>query len=625
MALLKISEPGGKPARTRHKLAVGIDLGTTHSLVAAPCGKTVETLPDQAGRHLLPSVVRFLADKQPPQVGYDAWDEAINDPRNTVISVKRFLGKSLEEIRKENAYLEYEFLEDQKPGVTILRTVAGNKNPIEISAEILRTLKSRAETYLKGSLDGAVITVPAYFDDSQRQQTRDAARLAGLEVLRLLNEPTAAAVAYGLDSGDEGDVVVFDLGGGTFDVSVLRLQKGVFQVLATGGDTSLGGDDFDRLLAEWILTQSESSATKEPVRGNALLTLARQIKHQLSEQDTVAVEYENFSGTIDSENFTSLAAPLVAKTIKACKRVLRDARLTPEDIKNVILVGGATRMPVIRQVVKTFFKREPLTTIDPDKVVAIGAGIQADVLAGNKPGDTFLLLDVNPLSLGIETMGELVEKIIPRNSTIPATRTQEFTTYKDGQSVMLFHVVQGERELVSDCRSLARFELRGIPPMAAGAAKIQVTFQVDADGLLSVSAVEASSGVSARVQVKPSYGLDSSEIEKMLIESREYAEKDVQLRALKEAQLEANQILAALDSALAVDGNLLDDKEQEQISVARKHLEDSLNTADNREIHRLTEKLNAATAEFAARRMDIQIAKALRGESINTASHDENR
>ncbi|MEZ5492502.1 MAG: Fe-S protein assembly chaperone HscA [Gammaproteobacteria bacterium] len=622
MALLQIAEPGGKPAIAPRKRAVGIDLGTTNSLVAAPCGEKVETLPDPQGRHLLPSAVRYLADNQGVHVGYEALQEAVTDPLNTVISVKRFLGKGLKEIRTANPFLAYKFVAEDATSMPVIETAAGPRNPIEVSAEILGVLKSRAEKFLSGSLDGAVITVPAYFNDAQRQQTRDAARLVGLNVLRLLNEPTAAAVAYGLDSGDEGNVVVFDLGGGTFDVSVLSLQKGVFQVLSTGGDTNLGGDDFDHLVANWILEQAGNGSDLGASQQGALLQAARQAKHGLTDNDRVTVNFGDWSGELGASEFAALSSALVDKTLNACRRVLRDAGMKVTEIDNVVLVGGATRMPVIRQRVSEFFQRQPLSHIDPDKVVAIGAGIQADVLVGNKSSDTFLLLDVNPLSLGIETVGDLVEKIIPRNTTIPVAKAQEFTTFKDGQTAMLIHVVQGEREMVRDCRSLARFELRGIPPMAAGAAKVRVTFQVDADGLLSVSATETASGRSAEVQVKPSYGLSGDEIEKMLRSSQEHARVDRQARALQEARVEAEQILDALAGALQADGSLLDPAEAEHIAEATRALESALEGEDSSTIHERTEKLNAASASFAAKRMDQQIGRALRGEAITSVVRD---
>lgn len=621
MALLQISEPGGKGPKVSRKFAVGIDLGTTNSLVAAPCGDSVETLPDDQGRDLLPSVVRYLDGETQPQVGYLALANAISDPLNTVISAKRFLGKHVAEIAEANPFLPYRFVNTGDKEIPAIDTAAGPRTPLEVSADILRVLASRAEKFLNGSLDGAVITVPAYFNDAQRQQTRDAARLAGLKVLRLLNEPTAAAVAYGLDSNDEGNAVVYDLGGGTFDVSILSLQRGVFQVLATGGDTSLGGDDFDNVLANWVIKQSGNKDPLEPAARSELLAAVRDARHALTDSASVALQFDKWQGTLDRDTFAELVNELTDRTLNACRRVLRDAGLKVGDIDNVVLVGGATRMPVVRHRVADFFQRQPLADIDPDKVVAIGAGIQADVLVGNKPDDSFLLLDVNPLSLGIETVGELVEKIIPRNTTIPVAKAQEFTTFKDGQTAMLIHVVQGERELVSDCRSLARFELRGIPPMTAGAAKIRVTFQVDADGLLSVSATEVSTGTTAEIQVKPSYGLSSNVIEEMLKASQRYADEDMQARVLNEARIEAQQILDALVGALISDSNLLTEDELDRIKTATGKLETALQTQDSRQIQELTARLNAETAEFATRRMDKEIVRALRGETISSV-HD---
>lgn len=635
MALLKISEPGGKPAQPMHRLAVGIDLGTTNSLVAASCGGGVECLPDENDETLLPSVVHYSADQQ-ATVGSEAQAEAIDDPHNTIASVKRLLGKSLGELRAEDNYLPFQFDESRDDSSPAILTAAGAKDPVEISAVILAALAARAETCLKGSLEGAVITVPAYFNDAQRQQTKDAARLAGLNVLRLLNEPTAAAVAYGLDSQDQGRVIVFDLGGGTFDVSLLSLQKGVFEVLATGGDTNLGGDDFDKLILAWIQQQSgqqqpNQSQPRQPQSSQhqqaeasehtRLLQLANQAKHALSSEDSVTLTHAGWSGTLDNEKFAELAEPLVSRTIKLCRRVLRDAGLKVADIDNIVMVGGATRMPVIRDAVSDFFAKPPLTDIDPDKVVAIGAGIQADVLIGNKSADSFLLLDVNPLSLGIETMGELVEKIIPRNTTIPVSRAQEFTTYKDGQTAMSLHVMQGERELVSDCRSLARFGLQGIPPMVAGAAKVRVTFQVDADGLLSVSAEELSSGKRAEIQVKPSYGLNADAIEQMLKSSQDNAAADMETRSLKEAQVEATQLIDAIANAREVDGELLDETEAQAISEAIAQLQAALVDAGANQVRELTEQLNRVSGEFAARRMDLHIGKALKGESIDAIEH----
>ena len=615
MALLQISEPGGKPQQKPRRRAVGIDLGTTNSLVATRCGAAVETLPDEDGGHLLPSVVRYLEDGS-VVVGGAARAASVADPGSTIVSAKRLLGKGLDEIRRDNPSLPYEF-STGKPDAPAILTAAGPRSPLEVSAEILKVLARRAEKYLAGPLDGAVVTVPAYFNDAQRQQTRDAARLAGLQVLRLLNEPTAAAVAYGLDSGEQGNIVVYDLGGGTFDVSILSLQKGVFQVLDTGGDTSLGGDDFDRAVANWIAGCVPPDKAPDGSRYNALLAEANRVRHALTGADSVAVHWQGWTGNLDNRQLAEMCKPLIDKTLLTCRRVLRDAGLSVTDISSVVLVGGATRMPVIRQQVEAFFQQPPLASIDPDRVVAIGAGIQADVLAGNKSAENFLLLDVNPLSLGIETMGELVEKIIPRNTTIPVARAQEFTTFKDGQTAMSLHVVQGERELVSECRSLARFELRGIPSMVAGAAKVKVTFQVDADGLLSVNATELSTGQSAEIQVKPSYGLHSEEIEAMLRASHEHAQDDMKIRALREAQLEGRQLLDALAAALAADADLLDDRELARIETASSALRTALEGDDAGRIHELTEKLNHSTEQFATRRMDQQISKALRGASIN--------
>ena len=622
MALLQISEPGGKPAKPMHRLAVGIDLGTTNSLVAASCGGKVEILPDEAGNYLLPSVVHYR-DSGPPDVGEGARAAALTDPANTIVSVKRLLGRSVDELLNVPQYAQHAFDTSRADSSPAILTAAGSKDPVQVSADILRVLAARGEHCLKGKLEGAVITVPAYFNDAQRQQTRDAARLAGLNVLRLLNEPTAAAVAYGLDSRDEGNVIVFDLGGGTFDVSLLSLQKGVFEVLATGGNTHLGGDDFDQLLADWIVAESGAGNPTDAGERARLRRYANELKHRLSGADRVEAAWGDWRGEIDHARFAELCRPLIARTIGTCRRVLRDAGMGVEDIDNIVLVGGATRMPVVREAVAEFFGREPLTGIDPDKVVAMGAGIQADVLIGNKPADSFLLLDVNPLSLGLETMGELVEKIIPRNTTIPVSRAQEFTTFKDGQTGMSLHVVQGERELVSDCRSLARFELTGIPPMVAGAAKVRVTFQVDADGLLSVTAEELSTGKKAEIQVKPSYGLDADQIEDMLKASQEHAQEDMALRSLKEAEVEARQLLDALAAAREADGDLLEDGEAERIERASARLQQAIEAGDSRRIHERTEELNRVSGDFAARRMDLHISRALRGSSIagsNTTS-----
>ena len=616
MALLKISEPGEKLAIPVHRFAVGIDLGTTNSLVSTSSGQDIEVLPDDAGKYLLPSVVQYSAEVD-PVVGKIAISAAINDPKNTISSVKRLLGRSIEEVLTAPQFKHYDFDTQRTDSIPAIITAAGIKDSVQISADILRTLVDRAEKFLGGKLEGAVITVPAYFNDAQRQQTKDAARLIGLNVLRLLNEPTAAAVAYGLDSRDEGNVVVFDLGGGTFDVSLLSLKKGVFEVLATSGDTLLGGDDFDYLLAAWIKSEASPTTELNPMEEAELLRLANLAKHQLSDQNETSLNYLGWSGVITRAKFAKLCESLITRTISTCRRVLRDASLSIEEIDNIVLVGGSTRMPIVRDSVAEFFGKVPLTDFDPDKVVAIGAGIQADVLIGNKSVDDFLLLDVNPLSLGIETMGELVEKIIPRNTTIPAAKAQEFTTFKDGQTAMSLHVVQGERELVSDCRSLARFELRDIPSMVAGAAKIRVTFQVDADGLLSVMAEELSTGKTAEVQVKPSYGLDADSIEKMLSSSHENAKEDMEIRALREAQIEARQLIDAISSARSIDGQLLIAQEAVRIEEVVAELQLLMEQGTSVQIRELTEELNRLSSEFASRRMDLHIGEALRGESID--------
>lgn len=622
MALLQISEPGGKPAAPKHRLAVGIDLGTTNSLVAASCGPKVEILPDEQGNYLLPSIVRYT-ESGSPQVGHAARAAVIEDPANTIVSVKRLLGRSMQEVVGSEQFSQYRFDDSRKDGAPALLTAAGVKDPIEVSADILSTLAQRAEKALKGKLEGVVITVPAYFNDAQRQQTKDAARLAGLDVLRLLNEPTAAAVAYGLDSQDQGNVIVFDLGGGTFDVSLLSLQKGVFEVLSTGGNTSLGGDDFDRILIDLIKSKLNIHEQLDHHKAAQLSHAAIEAKHELSAASEASVEFAGQSVQITTQEFAEASQELVAKTITTCRRVMRDAGLEKEAIDNIVMVGGATRMPVIRKAVTDFFGKEPLTDIDPDKVVAIGAGIQADVLIGNKSSESFLLLDVNPLSLGIETMGELVEKIIPRNTTIPVARAQEFTTFKDGQTAMVLHVMQGERELVKDCRSLARFELRGIPPMVAGAAKIRVTFQVDADGLLSVLAEELSTGTRSEIQVKPSFGLGADDIEQMLQASQEHAEQDMQVRALRETQVEAQQLVDAIRAAEAEDGDLLEREEKQQLDSAVAELEKAIAEGSRNQIHDQAEALNKLSSEFAARRMDMHISKALSGESIDSVESTE--
>jgi molecular chaperone HscA len=620
MALLQISEPGMAPAPHQRRLAVGIDLGTTNSLVAAVRSGVPDVLPDEEGHVLLPSVVRYLANGG-RRIGRNAKAEAASDPRNTIVSVKRFMGRGKSDVEGA-ANAPYEFVD--APGMVQIQTVDGVKSPVEVSAEILATLRQRAEDTLGDELVGAVITVPAYFDEAQRQATKDAARLAGLNVLRLLNEPTAAAIAYGLDNGSEGLYAVYDLGGGTFDLSILKLTKGVFEVLAAGGDSALGGDDFDHAIYGHVLEQAGlDAAALAPEDVRLLLDRVRDAKEALSSAPEVRIDVTLSNGhaiaqTLDEARFEALTQALVQRTLTPTKRALRDAKIASKDVKGVVLVGGATRMPVIRRAVEQFFGQAPLTNLDPDQVVALGAAIQADLLAGNRGGeDDWLLLDVIPLSLGVETMGGLVEKIIPRNSTIPVARAQDFTTFKDGQTAMAIHVVQGERELVSDCRSLARFELRGIPPMAAGAARIRVTYQVDADGLLSVFAREQLSGVEASVVVKPSYGLADDDIAKMLEESFKTAEIDMHARALREAQVEAERVIEATTAALAADGELLDADERGQVDALVGALRNIAQGEDTGGIEAATKALSEGTDEFAARRMNKGIKRALAGKRLD--------
>ncbi|MDH2915678.1 MAG: Fe-S protein assembly chaperone HscA [Gallionella sp.] len=618
MALLQISEPGLSAAPHQHRLAVGIDLGTTNSLVATVRNGISVVLNDEQGSALLPSVVRY-PEEGGVQVGISAQARQSADPQNTIVSVKRFMGRGLKDVG-EVIDLPYRFVDS--PGMVQLRTVAGVKSPVEVSAEILKVLRDRAERSLGGELVGAVITVPAYFDDAQRQATKDAAKLAGLNVLRLLNEPTAAAIAYGLDNASEGVYAVYDLGGGTFDISILRLSKGVFEVLATNGDSALGGDDFDQRIYCWILEKAGLSQL-DAKDTRLLLTHARTAKEQLTDHVQIQITAVLSGGelvdvTLTRDDFYEMTQNLLARTLQPTRRALRDAKLGVEDIKGVVMVGGSTRMPQVQRAVAELFKQTPLTNLDPDKVVALGAAIQANVLAGNRSADDWLLLDVIPLSLGIETMGGLSEKIIPRNSTIPSARAQEFTTFKDGQTAMSIHVVQGERELVSDCRSLAKFELRGIPAMVAGSARIRVTFQVDADGLLSVAAREMISGIESAVTVKPSYGLNESDITRMLQDGNQHARDDMQARALREQQTEAAQLLEAVETALRLDGDaLLDAQAQARIRLSMDALRDVLNGNDHLVIKRAVEALNQTTVVFAQARMDRSVSNALKGHNLS--------
>lgn len=622
MALIQITEPGVAIDPHQRKRGAGVDLGTTHSLIAVVRGGSPVTLPDASDRHLLPSVVRY--ESEGITVGYAAVEAAREDPFNTIASAKRLLGRGLGDIADRKQLQNYQFT-DESAGMVKLQTISGEISPVQISAEILRVLVLRGEEALAGRLDGIVITVPAYFDEAQRQATRDAAALANIPVLRLLNEPTAAAIAYGLESGDQGTIAIYDLGGGTFDISLLNLQKGVFEVLATAGDTSLGGDDFDESLARILLHKSGYEGELDAISRRTLLLDAKAIKEALSRCSRVDVELSlpafSWSGVVSRSEFSQAIRPLIETSIKACRRALRDADLTEGDVNQVVLVGGATRVPMVRQLVEAFFKRQPLSHLDPDKVVALGAAIQANVLVGNKPGEEMLLLDVLPLSLGLETMGSLVEKVIPRNSPIPVSRAQEFTTSRDGQTAMLIHVLQGERELVADCRSLARFELRGIPPMVAGAAKIQVVFQVDADGLLFVTAKELETQVKASIEVKPTYGLDEAEITSMLRASVTYAEQDVQARMLAEASVDAQRQIDAVTVALDKDGDKLLDRKT--IHHLRKLVEELAGVIDQQnidEIDSVNKRLGQASADFAAMRMDASVKEALSGRHFETVA-----